>query len=162
MHAGLGGPRTGPEALIVSGDEPIDDYARDPERLRRRMEWERDRARNSRRRRVQPDSGFESDFIQIVFPDAAGLRHAALVVAGAMADRKDAVEATRLLLDILGIPQIMREGGDGRPVKEQHGPVRFGTPGGPAFSVEIEDNRGGRHKYPKPSDPPEEPDAPVS
>lgn len=141
----------------MNGDEPID-YEGDPDRLRRRIEWEKDRAAHPRRRKNQTDSGFESDFARIQFPDAQGLRHAALVVAGAMLDselsRYDAVRETRLILDILGIPQIMADGGDGRPVKIQHGPVRFGNHYyGEAFSTEIEDAKRSRNEEP--------PDAPL-
>jgi hypothetical protein len=112
----------------------------DPKRLTKRINWEIDRARNERRKPAS-DTSMVDDFAPIIFPDTAGLRHAALVVAGHMADRPDAVAATRTILEALAIPQIMRDGGDGRVLRIQNGPVRFGEQPEPTFDVEIEDER---------------------
>lgn len=121
----------------------------DPPRLAKRMEWERFRAGHIRRG-PSGDSSFEGDFTKIVFPDADGLRHAARVIAGIMAGRPDEIEATREILEILAIPKLLAEGGDGRPIKEQIGPVRFGRELGTcAFSVEIADE-GKPKRRPKP------------
>lgn len=101
-----------------------DNLYEDPARLRRRKEWEIRRAGTERRAPADPMA--TKDYSPIVFPGAEGMRHAALVVAGRFVGRPDAVEATRTVLEMLAIPQILREGGDGRTVPVQKGPVRFG------------------------------------
>lgn len=84
------------------------------EKLVARMRWERERALGRRSDNERP-----IDFAAIVFPDYEGMRRAALRVC---ADAKDAEDA-KVLLDALGIIDIMLNGGDGRKLKVQRGPV---------------------------------------
>lgn len=123
----------------------------DADRLRKRMAWERDRARNTRRN--PPSDSPENDYAPIEFPDTAGLRHAAMVVAGHFADDPDAIEATREVLEALAIPHIMTYGGDGRTLKVQRGKVRFGDePAATTFSVEDADARPAKRNRRKAAD----------
>lgn len=126
---------SGDQAVSSGGAEDLP-IELDPVRLQHRMDWEIRRARYERRK--MSDSVGEKQFMPIVFPDFEGLKHAALVVAGLLADRPDAVEATREVLEILAIPTIMREGGDGRECKIQRGRVRFGDEPPEPFDVDYE------------------------
>lgn len=107
---------------MAPDDDPIE---LDPLRLKRRKEWEINRAAHERRK--PPGEVTITDYGAIIFPECEALCHAAYVVAGKMADLPNAVEATREILEILAIPAIMRTGGDGRLRKIQRGPVRFGA-----------------------------------
>lgn len=101
----------------------------DPDRLQRRKEWEVKRARGHR----SDGSERPADYTPIVFPDCPGLCQAARVVAGRMAaaepDLLDAIIATDELLRMLGIIDVMNNGGDGRQVKVQRGPVKLHSDG---------------------------------
>lgn len=83
-----------------------------------RIAWEQKRARGQRSDNEKPIS-----YEPIVFPECPGLCHAARVVAGRMAaaepDLLDAIDATREVLEALGIISIMENGGDGRALKIQ-------------------------------------------
>lgn len=79
-------------------------------------EWQVKRIKQ-RRNDVTVDT--RMSYEPIVFPDAAGCRHAALVIC---AQARDAADA-KVILEALALPTIMREGGDGRAVKVQRGPV---------------------------------------
>lgn len=127
----------------------------DPARLRRRKEWEIRRAGTERRAPADPMA--TKDYSPIVFPDAAGMRHAALVVAGRFVGRPDAVEGTRTVLDMLAIPQIMREGGDGRTVPVQKGPVRFGEGSKEAPKFDAFSDEGEHQPLPRRPRPPRQP-----
>ena len=81
-------------------------------RLEHRIKWERDRARGKRSDNERPQ-----DYAPIVFPDPTGLRHAALVVCAAHLKRKNGIAEAREICWALGIPQILANGGDGRPVR---------------------------------------------
>lgn len=102
-------------------DEPERD-APSGEKLERRKQWEIRRARGQRSEDQRPQ-----DYAPIVFPECPGLCHAALVIAGRMADVEadlfDAIVATDEILQALGVIEIMRNGGDGRHAKVQRGPV---------------------------------------
>lgn len=91
--------------------EPIE--APTGERLEARIRWEIRRARGQRSDDQRPQ-----DYSPIVFPECPGLCRAAYVVAGRMAaaepDLLDAIEATREILNMLGVIDIMQNGGDGR------------------------------------------------
>lgn len=86
--------------------------------------WQRDRARGIARK---SDNEKQIDYSAIIFPDCPGLCNAARVVAGSMADRHeeffDQIIATQELLEMLGIIAVMENGGDGRKVRIQRGPV---------------------------------------
>lgn len=96
----------------------------DPDRLERRKEWEIRRARGARTDDQRP-----TDYTPIVFPECPGLCHAARVVAGRMAESEpdllDSIMATDELLRMLGIIDVMNDGGDGRKVRVQRGPVKL-------------------------------------
>ena len=96
-----------------------------PVRSEKAKEWQRDRARRVKR----SENERPQDYSAIVFPDCPGLCHAARVVAGRMVattpDLLEAIDATRDVLDMLGIIEVMNNGGDGRKVKVQRGPVRL-------------------------------------
>lgn len=96
--------------------------------LERRKEWEVRRARGQRSSEDQRPL----DYSPIVFPECPGLCHASYVVAGRMAatrpDFDSAVAATRDVLEHLGLIEIMTNGGDGRKLKIQRGPVADDEP----------------------------------
>lgn len=96
----------------------------DPDRLERRKAWEIKRARGQRSDDQRP-----TEYAPIVFPECPGLCQAARVVAGRMAaaepDFIDSIIATSELLQMLGIIDVMENGGDGRKVRVQRGPVKL-------------------------------------
>lgn len=87
-------------------------------------EWQRRRAG----RRSITENDVRLDYALIAFPDAVGLRHAALVVCGAMANEVDPAAEARVILEALAIPSIMRNGGDGRAMKTQGRHARRAEP----------------------------------
>lgn len=98
-----------------------DDEVRDDPsgaKLERRMAWEIKRARGVRSENERP-----IDYSPIVFPDQAGLRHAAAVVISRHLDRPNGKAEAIEVVQALGIGEIYRNGGDGRHAKIQRGPV---------------------------------------
>lgn len=82
-----------------SPEVPIEE---NPKRLQHRMEWEIRRARKG------SGSIEVAEYTAIKMPDYDGLKHAAMVVAGRLADLPDAVAATREVLEALAIPRMLR------------------------------------------------------
>lgn len=93
------------------------------EKLERRKKWERERAQGRKSDNDRPVS-----YEPIIFPDAAGLRHAAMVICGAHVNRKNGTAEAREVAWALGIPQIMAEGGDGRKIRVQRTPLDDSAP----------------------------------
>ena len=88
-------------------------------RSERANERQRKRAATERHAPIKPDEPLASN--AIIFPPPEGCRHAALVVCGYFSEDP---EAAREVLAMLALPLIMREGGDGRKIREQKRPPR--------------------------------------
>lgn len=108
----------------MATDDPYEQPSGD--KLERRKAWEIRRAQT--RRTEKSADNTPVTYEPILFPDYDGLRHAALVIAGAHVDRPNGIAEAREVAWALGIPQIMEFGGDGRKVRVQKTPLDESDP----------------------------------